>query len=150
MSQSRRQQILAAFIARLQKILIADGYQTNAGQLVFIGERPTLGPDDPDASIDVVVGADEPGYQGENVSIRLPVTVRAVVNATRESAWNTVEAVISDIKIAIETDHDLGGLLSPRGLERGPVEPRDREPGDQIIGVGIQYSLRYSEKWGAP
>jgi len=147
---SRRQKILAAFIARLQKILIADGYQTNAGQLVFIGERPTLGPDDPDASIDVVVGADEATYQGENVALRLPVTVRAVVKATRESAWSTVEAVISDIKTAVETDHDLDRLLSPRGLERGPVEPRDREPGDEIIGVGIQYSFRFSERWGAP
>lgn len=147
---SRRQAILAAFIARLSGILIADGYQTDVGQVVFIGERPVLGPDDPDASIDVVVGADEPGYQGENVLVSLPVTVRAVVKATRDSAWATVEAAVSDIKTAIETDHDLGGLLVARGLERGTVEPRDREPGDVVVGVGIRYTLKYVEKWGAP
>lgn len=147
---SRRQAILAAFIARLSGILIADGYQTDVGQVVFIGERPVLGPDDPDASIDVVVGADEPGYQGENVFVSLPVTVRAVVKATRDSAWATVEAAVSDIKTAIETDHDLGGLLVARGLERGTVEPRDREPGDVVVGVGIRYTLKYVEKWGAP
>lgn len=147
---SRRQAILAAFISRLSGILIADGYQTDVGQVVFIGERPVLGPDDPDASIDVVVGADEPGYQGENVFVALPVTVRAVVKATRDSAWATVEAAVSDIKTAIETDHDLGGLLVARGLERGTVEPRDREPGDVVVGVGIRYTLKYVEKWGAP
>lgn len=147
---SRRQEILSAFLGRLEGILISEGYQTDVGQLVFIGERPVLGPDDPDASLDVVVGADEPGYQGENVFVTLPVTVRAVVKATRESAWNTVEAIVSDIKTAIETDHDLGGLLVNRGLERGPVEPRDREAGDEIVGAGVQYSLKYVEQWGQP
>jgi len=149
---SRRQDILAAFVARLEGIQVATGYQTDVGQLVFIGERPVLGPDDPTASLDVVVAADEPGYQGENVFVTLPVTVRAVVKADwpNGTPWQTVEAVIADIKTAIEIDHDLGGLLVPRGLERGPVEPRDREAGDTIVGAGIQYSLKYVEKWGAP
>lgn len=148
---SRRQDILAEFVDRLGNITIANGFQTDVGQLVFIGERPVLGPDDPDASLDVVVSADEPGYQGENVSVRLPVTVRAVVKASAGvTPWETVEAVIADVKKAIETDHDLGGLLVTRGLERGPVEPRDREAGDEIVGAGIQYALRYVEQWGAP
>lgn len=147
---SRRQDILAAFVARLEGIQVATGYQTDVGQLVFIGERPTLGPDDPPASLDVVVSADEPGYQGENVFVTLPVMVHAMVKADWSTPWQTVEAVIADIKTAIETDHDLGGLLVPRGLERGPIEPRDREAGDTIVGAGIQYSLKYVERWGAP
>lgn len=147
---SRRQQILGAFVERLQRIMIANGYQTDVGQLVFIGERPVLGPADPAASLDVVVAADEPGYQGENVFVSLPVSVHAVVRADASKAWETVEAVIADIKMAIEIDHELGGLLIQRGLERGPVEPRDREAGDEIVGAGVQYTLKYMEKWGAP
>lgn len=147
---SRRQEILAKFVERLEQIQVAFGFQTDVGQLVFIGERPVLGPNDPDASIDVVVGADEPGYQGENVFVTLPVTVRAIAKATNATAWSTIEAIISDIKTAIETDHDLSGLLVARGLERGPVEPRDREAGDEIVAAGISYSLKYTEQWGAP
>lgn len=148
---SRRQAILAKVVERLEKIQVALGYQTDVGKLVFIGERPVLGPDDPDASIDVIVSADEPGYQGENVYVTLPVIVRAVARASiGATAWETVEAIIADIKTAIETDHDLDGLLVARGLERGSVEPRDREPGDEIVAAGIQYSLKYLEQWGAP
>ena len=153
MSVSKRQQILAEFVNRLYEITIANGFQTDAGQLVFIGERPVLGPSDPDASIDVVVSTDDPGFQGEKVFVTLPVTVRAVVrvdSVNGATPWGTVEAVIADIKKAIETDHDLSGLLVQRGLERGPVEPRDREPGDEIVGAGVQYNLKYTEQWGAP
>ena len=147
---SRRQEILAKFVERLERILVANGFQTDVGQLVFIGERPVLGPDDPTASLDVVVSADEPGYQGENVFVTLPVTVHAMVKSDWVTPWQTVEAVIADIKTAIETDHDLDGLLIPRGLERGPIVPRDREAGDTIVGAGVQYSLKYVEQWGAP
>ena len=149
---SRRQEILAKFVERLEAISVANGYQTDIGQLVFIGERPVLGDDDPPAFLNVVVVADEPGYQGENVFVKLPVTVHAVVKAdwSGGTPWATVEAIIADTKKAIEIDHDLAGLLVARGLERGPVEPRDREPGDTIVGAGIQYSLKYQEQWGAP
>ena len=147
---SRRQDILAELLDRLEGILETSGYQTNIGQLVFLGERPTLGPDDPAASIDVVVGADQPGYQGENVAETLPVTIHAIVKAGVLGAWATVEAILADIKKAVEVDHDLGGLLIARGLKRGTAEPRDREPGDQIVGASIQYTLEYSERWGAP
>lgn len=153
MSISRRQQILQTFVDRLDSIAIENGFQTDAGKLIFIGERPVLGPSDPEASIDVVISTDVPGNQGEKVFVTIPVDVKAVVkvdSVNGVTAWQTVEAVIADIKTAIETDHDLDGLLVNRGLERGPVEPRDREPGDEIVGAGVQYLLKYTEQWGRP
>src|SRR3990170_287171 len=144
---SRRQDILAAFVARLEKIQIAEGYQTDAGQLVFIGERPVLGPDDPTASIMIDVRDDEVGHQGEHVVVALPVSVRAVVKAGSGDPWLAVEAVLADIKTAVEADHDLGGILLPRGLERASSEQRDREAGDDVVGAAVGYVLRFRELW---
>ena len=135
---------------RLEQIRKSNGYATDAGQLIFLGEQPVLGPDDPVAAIAMVVRRDEPGYQGENVDTVLPVEVQAIVKADITRPWATIEAVIGDIKKAVEVDHDLGGTLKPRGLERGATEPMDREAGSEFVGCGVTYRLNFAEQWGAP
>jgi hypothetical protein len=141
---------IAELRTRLGHITIANGFNTDAGDLVFLCERPQLGPDDPVAAVALVVGADEPGHQGEHVVLLLPVSIQAHVKVVADDPWMTVEAIVEDIKRAIETDHDLDGALLPRGLERGSTEPLEREDGSSTVGCGVEYRLRFKERWGAP
>ena len=147
---SARQQALATLRTRVQGILVAEGFQTNAGGLVFLAEKPHLGPDDPGEAIAIEVLPDEPGHQGEKVALTLPIAVQAIVKADLDDPGMTVEAVIADIKNAVETDHDLGGTLLPRGLERGVTAQLDREDGSTFVGAAVGYRLRFTEDWGAP
>lgn len=148
---SVRSAALAEMRTRVKTITKANGFNTDAGKKVFLGEAPVLGPDDPDAVIALVVGADSAGYQGEHASVSLPVDVQVNVKATDlEDPWPTVEAAVEDVKRAIETDHDLGGKLLRRGLERGSSRPFDREAGSVFVGVAVEYTLRFVELWGAP
>ena len=145
---SNRQRALTVLQDRLAGISMAAGYQTDAGQCIFIGEAPLLGESDPDAAIVISIQPDEPGFQGEKVAISLPVSVQAIAKA--EQPWATIEAVLADIKTAVETDRDLDGTLLRRGLERGSTQTIDRDEGSTYIGASILYRLRYAESWGAP
>lgn len=145
---STRQRALAVLQERLAGISRAAGYQTDAGECIFIGEAPRLGESDPDAAIAIVIQPDEPGYQGEKVALALPISVQAIAKA--EQPWSTIEAVIADIKKAVETDHDLDGTLLRRGLERGSTQTIERDEGSTSIGASVLYRLRYAESWGAP
>jgi hypothetical protein len=147
---SKRALALAELRTRLQGIAIADGYETDAGQLVFLAETPVLGPEDPTSAVAIVVGADEPGFQGEHIVVRLPVQVQALAKADADDPWITVEAIIGDIKKAVETDRDLGGVLLKRGLERGQTVPMERAEGSTYVGAGVEYRLVLAELWGAP
>lgn len=148
MTLSKRQLALTELQTRLQNILVAKGYQTDAGDMIFIGEAPALGENDPTEALAIVIQPDEPGHQGEKVAITLPVEVWALAKTTEP--WATVEAVIADIKRAVETDRDLGGTLLARGLERGSTQTLAREDGQQYVGAAVAYRLRYAESWGAP
>ncbi len=147
---SVREDAISELRTRLEEILTTNGFNTDAGQLVMLAEQPVFGPDDPEALLSILVGSDEPGFQGENTVIDLPVEVQAIVKASVTDPWVTVEAVIADIKTAVETDHDFGGVLLRRGLVRGPTRPFDREAGSEFVGAGIEYRLMYNERWGAP
>jgi len=147
---SNRQAALAALRTRLEQILVANDFQTDAGKRVFFAEAPTLGPDDEPAAIAIFPQEDQPGYQGEQVAIVLPVRVEANVRADSENPGATVEAVIADIKKAVELDHDLGRTVSQRGLERGTTAPFDREEGSAFVGAAVTYLLRFPEVWGRP
>jgi hypothetical protein len=139
---------LAELRTRLQQITVANGFNTDAGDLVFLGERPALGPDDPAAAVAIVVGPDEPTFQGPKIILVLPVQVEAHVREDVADPWLQVEAVIEDIKTAVELDHDLGGRVND--LRRGSVTPLDREDGSTTVGAGIEYRLVIAEQWGTP
>lgn len=147
---SARQTAIATVKTRLALILKASGYQTDAGKLVFLGEAPVLGPDDPDAALAVVVRDDEVKYVGENVFSKIAVDVQAIVRASTVDPHATIEAIISDIKKAIETDHNLTGAVVPKGLTRGETRPLDRQDGSEFVGVQVRYFLELIEKWGTP
>lgn len=152
---SVRQAALALLVSRVELISVANGYQTNAGEHVSVGETVTLGPDDPEASIAVLIAPDAPGHQMENVVVELPLEVAAVVREGSavltefgRYSWFTVEAIVADIKRAVEQDRNLGGTVIE--LKRGPVRPFDREAGSEFVGAGVEYVLKYVERWGQP
>lgn len=156
---SVRQAALAELVRRLEQVAIDNNFQTNAGQKVFLGEAVQLGPDDPEATIAVVVQPDNPTHSMVNVGIELTVEIVAVVreNAAvitepgRERApWFTIEAILADIKRAVETDYDLGGILLTNGLRRGSTRPLEREAGSEFVGASVEYVLHYAERWGQP
>lgn len=147
---SNRQDALAEMRVRLETIQKADGFQTDAGKLVFFGEAPTLGPDDAPAAIVIVPQRDLRKYNGEQAVVTLPVQIQANVKVDADDPGGTLEAVIADIKKAIETDRNLGGNVVERGLEGGETEPLEREEGSAFVGASVEYRLTFPEVWGAP
>ena len=150
-----RMRILQAFIDRLEEISVDNGYATDAGQTLFLGERPMLGPDDGPA-IALVVDEDEPNPAqglgdgaGVAVTIEWTVSVVALISGVIEAPWLTIERVIGDIKRAMELDdRTLGGEVS--GFSRGAVRPLEREEGSTVVGGVVDYLVLYSETWGKP
>jgi hypothetical protein len=148
---SNRETILAWFVERLSGILVADEYATNAGQAVHLGEIVELGKDDPDVVIAVVINEDSPGYQGESTLIQLPIEFQATAKADLDAPYLIVEQVLADIKRAVEVPgrRVAGGAVKTR-LERGPTRVVQREPGSDVVGVGVTYIVPYVEPWGQP
>lgn len=151
---TNRERALTELRNRLALIQTDNDFSSDAGLSLYLGESPQLGADDLPAAIAVVVNADEPRFQGENILTIVPVEVQAHVKAVDLEepwrAWLTLEAVIGDIKKAVETDHDLGKTLVDRGLERGSTKPLDREVGSEFVGAAVEYRLWVKEQWGAP
>ncbi|HMJ88146.1 MAG TPA: hypothetical protein VK504_33445 [Vicinamibacterales bacterium] len=147
---SRRQQIVEVFRTRLQAIRLISGFETDAGALVLLGETPELGTDDPDQVIAIVVDDELPSHQGENVASMLPIVIAALAKADLDEPWLAVEAVLGDIKKAVELeDRTLGGLV-PARIQRGPTRTMTREAGSVTVGVAIEYRAPLVERWGNP
>lgn len=147
---SNRQQILEAFLARLERITQTHEFQTDAGKAVFLGATPTLGPDDPDTAIAIVVREDQPGYQGENVFILLPIDIQALAKADLDNPYLAVEAILADIKRAVELPDRTLGELVKRQIRRATTRTLERQDGSTVVGVAITYACPYTEVWGNP
>jgi hypothetical protein len=151
MSTSRRQAILEELLARLQRITRDSGSLTDGGLTVFFGEAPELGADDPVEAVLLVVEPDEPAHQQAGLLINLAVTVYAMARADLEQPYLAAEALLGDIKRAVETeDRTLGGRLRWHGLERGITRTMPRDDGSVFVGVGVEYRMQYAEGWGNP
>jgi hypothetical protein len=146
----RRQLILAEFVERLRVVSVANGFQTDAGEALYIGETPSLGPDDPAAAIAIVVGDETPSYQGMQIYLELPYEIQALARADLDQPWLTVEQVIADIKTAVELeDRTLGGLVK-RQIKRGTVRTLGRDDGSTAVGAAVTYLAPFTETWGDP
>ncbi len=152
-----RIRILQAFINRLKEISVDNGYATDVGRTVLLGEVFSLGPNDGPA-IALVAGEDEPqggqglgGGEGAAVSIEWTVSAIALISSDSdiEAPWLTIEHVIGDIKRAMELDdRTLGGLVGE--FSRGQVRPLEREEGSTVVGGAVDYTMLYFESWGQP
>ncbi len=147
---SVRQSILTELISRLSGIAVVNGYQTDSGAVVYDGQTPSLAEGDPEQALAVVVGGETLGYQGENVLVLLSVVVHALLRADVDQPTLASEAVIADVKKAVEVDHNLGGILQPRGLERGETTAARREQGSEFVAATVEYRFRFVERWGQP
>jgi hypothetical protein len=141
---SRRQSIIEALASRLENIQVAEGYNTDAGSMVFLGEDPTFGPDDPAVALAVNVGDAVEGRQP--MVTEMPLEVVALVRADITAPLLAMEQVIADIRAAVETDHTLGGTC--KQLTRGAVRALPRETGHTVVGASVEYTALYSEMWG--
>jgi hypothetical protein len=153
---SKREDALNDLRERLSKISIENGFVTDAGKAIFMGDAPQLGPNDPWAAIAVIVGPDSPETTGGLVRTTVPIEVQAIVRAELEDAVMAAEAVIADIKRAVEIEgidahrsRSLKGTL-PLGLERGQTTWLRRQDGSTFAGAGITYNASFEERWGQP
>lgn len=149
---SRRQEIIAWVLARLQGISTGAGYQTDAGATVLVNELPEFGENDPTVALVLVVAVDEQDWVGKSFLLKLPLSVMAFVDTDRidtADAWMKAEELVADIKKALELDDDrrMDGLLAST-FERGEVETVPREPGTSTMGAIVNYKAPYKESWG--
>lgn len=153
---SKRESILAALRTRLERIAVVNGFNTDAGAMLVVGETPSLGPDDPSEAIALVLQDDDQGHQGEHVVIRLPIAISALCRHTGTTPAQSLEPLITDIKRAIEDpvvpdpNRDLNGVLLRRGLSRGATRALKREPGSETVSATVEYLAEFGERWGAP
>jgi hypothetical protein len=147
---TRRQALGLAILERISAVRTADGFETDLGALVFWGEAVVLGDGDPEIAAAVIFGSDIVSYQGENVLTTLPIEIQVVAKANLDKPWLTIEAALGDVKRAMETaDRTLGGLI-PRQIRRGMTRTLPREPGSEMIGLGLTYLAELLEAWGRP
>ncbi len=147
---SNRSEILAIVKTRIEGIRIADGFATDAGATVFMGEAVSLGPDDPDTAVAIIIGDDEPHWQGVQLMIRLPFHLAALAKGTLDEHWTTIEAMLGDIKQAMEVEDRRMGRRLTSPLTRGSTRTMAREAGSTTVGVTVTYVIDYAEVWGAP
>jgi hypothetical protein len=152
---SRRQRIIEMLVQRLRTIQATSGYETDAGLYLYWGPV-VLGPDDPPMAIAVVPGTTEtnPLQAGKKI-ITLPIEFHAVVRedtpqrGTMENSWAQAEAILSDIKRAVEVDDPEFDRLVV-DFTAGEVSPLVRQEGGEILGLRIEYRVVYAETWGNP
>lgn len=147
---STRCRVLEALVERLSAISVNAGFKTDAGAAIVFGEAPQLGDADPPEAIAIVIGEDDPTAQAPiAMMVRTPFEVHAVAKVTPADPFTPVEAVLADIKRAVELpDRSFGGLVSK--AERGASRSSPREPGATTAAVAITYVLTWKEGWGVP
>jgi len=148
---SRRRRLYEVYRDRVSVICQLNGFATEAGRLVVVGEVPNLGPDDPDDAIAVVGGPDDWKQQGKAFFVAWPITIWAVTKADRTAPYLALEDTLADITRAFELeDMTLGGLVYAPVRRLSPRLTLPREDGSLVVGVGVTYANDFKEGWGAP
>jgi hypothetical protein len=147
---SKRQQILEAFCTRLSAITQTNGFRTNLGDSVLLGELPALGKDDP-IGLAVLAGDEQIGSVKEHIAVTLAVDICVLVSVEdQEQPWVAIEEAIADVKQAIElADRRLGRLLLDN-MRRGPTRTLPRESGSVVLGAIVTYFAPFTDLWGHP
>lgn len=147
---SRRQTLLELIRTRLQGIHVNDGFFTDAGATVFLGEKPELGENDADVAIAVLVGDESGRRQGKAIFVELPIEIQALAKADLDEPWVASEQLLSDIQRAIEVEDELMHANDKRAIEIGPTRTLPREAGSSTVGLGVTYIVKFGRAWGQP
>ena len=148
-------QILEELQDRLQTILVSGGFNTNAGQQVFLGERrinpnqlddgPVINVFDTEDEIDETTA-----YGDEEIHITMRVIVAAYIRDVDEESTRLAHLILQDIKTAMlkNTDRTLGGLTVDFGYDGRVIEYP--EPGGDTLHVSAEFVTTYQEPYGQP
>jgi hypothetical protein len=155
MAQSRLELILEAAKGRLEAISTTGGYSTDAGQAVYLGAVPALGPHDDTAAIALLPGFENLKVVGGFNQFTLVLQIQALVFVPSDErlsdSFLTALAMLADIRKAMELeDRTLGGKLGGNGLEAGLPSLVERETGSQFVGVQMEYRGLVKNDWGNP
>lgn len=143
---SDRSLILQALKARVSTILTANGFATDAGLAVFVGETPQLGKDDPDAAIAIVpLDATPEANRMESWPIELQALAKADLAAPYLSAFDILGDIVSAVELP---DRTLGGLV--KHIDVGPQRTLPREAGSTTVGIVQEYRISRVRVWGNP
>ena len=153
-----REAILKVFKTRLGEIQTANGFFTDAGLALQIGESHRIGPDDPVPAVAVLVGDDEIVHEGERIAVTLPIDIEIVTRAEETDGWQSIERALGDVKRAMELNtsgHRLTDIPdsvgTPPQLQRGNTRTLPREEGSVTIGAVLRYRVGpFTEGWGQP
>lgn len=154
---SRRQLTLAALATLLEEITVANGFNTDAGEMVHLGQDVELGENDPGPAILVISGIEKFDPAATKLYSAWPISIRAVagvVDNDFDEAWTIAELVVADIEKAVETaDRTLGGLINwngAHGLILDSIQTVERDAGSSVVAVDVVYIARLQRTWGDP
>lgn len=136
-----RQRIMDALKARLETILIAGGYKTDAGKNVFAWRKFGI----PDTELPALVYQDTDHTQDQGaidlVDNFLEVTVEAIAikGATSE---DQIREMLADVITAIGTDETWGGLAFDTSQPSTPMDAEQMEK--KLFGSRITFTIEYN------
>lgn len=152
MSSPKLERILRAVAGRLEVIAQADGYYSDIGARVFLDRRPPRDQDLP--CVLAYLGertVDETGNRRARAA--QTVTVAAFVRDDGCGTESVAIGLLADIQRAVEIeDFGLGGLLlsSQYGLTWQSDQILTPEPGENVVGAEVVYSIPHVRKSGDP
>ena len=159
---SKRQAALADLVTRLEKIQVTKGYNSDVGLSIFQGETPRGGEDDPTSALAIIIADDSPTVEDQRITSEAAFEVHALVRVGTAQPLVAAEAIIADIKEAVELTEDANtrtlGVIgdapsqspatTPKGLRRGVTRALRREEGSEYVGAVVEYVATFEEQWG--
>lgn len=152
MPDSVAKQILTKLDTRLKTILVANGYNTNAGQRVYRGRKSF---DWGDAALFPAISVFDPEERCESLheernDYLLVFHVEAHGFASASNPADLAHDLIADIKKAlfIYSDQTLGGLVV--SFEYKGREIQLPEDAGSVVSVRVVAEVKYPELYGDP
>jgi hypothetical protein len=149
MANTVKQRILDAIDARFKTILVANGYETDAGQNVFWSRTESV----PETKLPAIVYRDTvnrpevgPGALYENT---LTVQIDGFVMASTDSdAKILLDKLRADIEKAIKVDDTWGdlALTTEKESDESTLDRKERVYGWIAIEISIEY---WTNRWDA-
>lgn len=142
---SKDAEIMDALKTRLQTILIANGYQTDAGQKVFVWRATPLGENEVPAIMadDTDISHDDGAIMGMT---RHTMTVGLVAVISGTSSLVEARKTRADLKKCLFGFHTMGGLANRLDVLKTAIEMKQFE--NLIAGATAQVQIEYDTPRG--